>query len=149
MKSLFSADDHHEILQRLAALRAGAARHWGKMDPAQALAHCTAAMSVPVGDTPGRQRLLGKLVTPFIRSLVLGPKPFSHNAPTDPSFIVSDARDFVRERDRLVESVNRLAGRGPGKAEGAVHTFFGPLSGDQWGILVYKHLDHHLRQFGG
>ena len=148
MKSLFSADDRHEILRRLSALQAGATRQWGTMDPAQALAHCTAALAVAVGDAPGRQSFLGKLVTPFIKSLVLGPKPFSRNAPTAPSFVVSDARDFVRERDRLVESVNLLAGRGPVKAAGAVHTFFGPLSGDEWGILVYKHLDHHLRQFG-
>jgi hypothetical protein len=148
MKSLFVAENRQEILRRLEGLQASANRQWGKMDPAQALAHCTAAMAVAVGDAPGRQSFLGKLVTPFIRSQVLGSKPFARNVPTDPSYVVSDERDFARERERLVESVNRLGDRGPAKADGAVHPFFGRLSGDEWGLLIFKHLDHHLRQFG-
>src|SRR5512140_1614029 len=108
MKSLFVTEDRQEIVRRLERLQASANRHWGKMNPAQALAHCTAAMAVPVGGAPGRQSLLGKLVAPFIRSQALGPRPFPRNAPTDPSYVVSDEKDFARERERLVESVTRL-----------------------------------------
>ena len=148
MKSLFSASARQEILQRLATLQNGATRHWGKMEPAQALAHCTAALEVATGDAPKKQLLIGKLLSPFVRSSVLGEKPFPKNSPTDPGFVVGDARDFEKERDRLVAIVNRACDRGPDGAAGSIHSFFGRLDGDEWGVLMYKHLDHHLRQFG-
>ncbi|WP_083836419.1 DUF1569 domain-containing protein [Nitritalea halalkaliphila] len=28
------------------------------------------------------------------------------------------------------------------------HPFFGPLNKKEWGIVLFKHSDHHLRQFG-
>ena len=56
--------------------------------------------------------------------------------------------DFEAERSRLVQLIGRLSSEGPDRAEGRVHPFFGKLTGEQWGILVHKHIDHHLRQFG-
>ena len=148
MKSLFSADVRQEIVRRLDALQAGSTRHWGKMDPAQALAHCTTAMEMATGDLPRKQVLIGRLLGPFLKSMLLGEKPFAKNGPTDPAFIVSDPRDFAKEKSRLVATVTRFCEKGPGAVDGSVHSFLGPLTGDEWGVMMYKHLDHHLRQFG-
>jgi len=148
MNTLFAPADRESILTRLAALQPGATRQWGKMNPAQMLCHCSRALETASGVSPKKQAFLGKLLTPFIRSSVLGEKPFSKNSPTDPTFVVSDERDFAAERARLAELIDRFVQRGPEAAGGETHSFFGRLSGDEWGRLMYKHLDHHLQQFG-
>ena len=148
MKSLFSPTDREGLSLRLATLEPETARQWGKMDPAQMLLHCAIGLEAATGDRPMQQVFLGKLVTPFIRRTVLGEKPFRKNVPTDPTFVVSDRRDFEVERTRLATLIDRFVQYGPESAGRVPHAFFGRLSGDEWGRLMYKHLDHHLRQFG-
>lgn len=148
MKSIFHPADRDEILGRLDALQPDGTRQWGKMNPAQMLRHCQLALETGSGDRPMKQKLLGKLLMPFVRSSILGEKPFSKNSPTDPTFVVSDERDFAAERTRLVELIHRFVARGESAAGTQTHSFFGRMTGQEWGELTYKHLDHHLRQFG-
>ena len=149
MKNLFDPADGEALLQRLKALRPDSPRQWGKMDGAQMLAHCALGLEAATGDRPMKQKFLGKLLTPFIRSMVLGEKPFSRNSPTDPAFVVSDPRQFEAERARLADLIRRFVQRGPNAAGQETHVFFGQLRGEEWGRLMHKHLDHHFRQFGG
>jgi hypothetical protein len=148
MKSLFDAADRQAILTRIASLQSADERQWGKMNPAQMLCHCAIALEAATGDRPMKQKFIGKLLAPLVRSATLGEKPFGKNGPTDPSFVVRDERDFDAERARLVSLIDRFAERGSAQAAQYTHAFFGKLSGQEWGELMYKHLDHHLRQFG-
>lgn len=148
MKSLFQSDDRDALLARLEALQPEATRQWGKMDPAQMLCHCAIALETATGDRPMKQAFLGKILMPFLRSTILGEKPFSRNGPTDPSFVVSDQRDFANERTRLTTLIAKFVQRGEDAAAKETHAFFGKLSGKEWGELMHKHIDHHLRQFG-
>lgn len=149
MKTLFNQPDRDSIRQRLGALQANSERKWGKMTAAQMVTHCARALETGTGDRPMKQVFLGKILTPFIRSSILGEKPFSRNSPTDPSFVVSDERDFAIERQKLLDLIDRLVERGTANASKQTHAFFGKLSGEEWGELMYKHIDHHLQQFGG
>ncbi len=149
MKSLFDDADRSEMLERIAALTPEAPRQWGKMNPAQMLCHCATALESGTGDRPMKQRFIGKLLMPFLRSTLLGPKPFSRNGPTDPSFVIADERDFAKEKARLVGLIQRFVQQGKAAAATQTHGFFGKLSGDEWGTTMYKHIDHHLRQFAG
>ena len=148
MSSLHDRDARDAMLFRLASLQPGATRLWGKMDSAQMLAHLVIAMECATGERASEQSLLGKIVTPFIRTLVFGPRPFAKNGPTDPSYVVAGAREFESEKARLTRLIERFGERGPLGAAGQVHPFFGRLSAEQWGRLTWKHVDHHLRQFG-
>ncbi len=148
MKTLFDPADCESIRQRLATLQAGSTRQWGKMNAAQMITHCARALETGSGDRPMKQVFLGKIITPFIRSSILGTKPFSKNSPTDPSFVVADERDFAAERQKLLDLIDRFVERGPANAKTQTHAFFGKLSGEGWGELMYKHIDHHLQQFG-
>ena len=148
MKSLYNPADRESLSHRLAALEPDAQRQWGKMDPAQMLRHCSIALGDLLGDRAVKQVFLGKLITPLIRGQIFGEKPFRRNSPTDPIYVVSDPQDFEAERTRLATLIDRAVQRGAAKTEGRIHPFFGRLSGDQWGRLIYKHFDHHLRQFG-
>lgn len=148
MTSLFNPADRESLSRRLAALEPGSTRLWGKMDPAQMLRHCSLGLEAGTGDRPMEQMFLGKLLSPFIRGLALGRRPFGRNGPTHPDFVVKDARDFDRECTRLATMIDRFVQRGPESAGRCTHTFFGRLSGEEWGCLMFKHIDHHLRQFG-
>lgn len=149
MKNFFEGADRRELLGRLDGLRPDAAHLWGKMDVAQMCAHCAIALEVAAGDVPKAQAFIGKVLAPFVKKKFLhGTEPLSKNSPTDPTFVVSDSRDFAREKARLVEIAKRFGQAGATAADGRTHSFFGRLTGEEWGVLMYKHLDHHLRQFG-
>ncbi len=148
MHSLFNPADRDALSCRFATLEPVTQRQWGRMEAAQMIRHCAIALEDALGTRPVKQVFLGKLVTPFIRSQVFGDKPFRRGTPTDPTYKVSGVPDFEAELSRLATLIDRMVQRGAAKTEGLVHPFFGRLSGNQWGCLVYKHLDHHLRQFG-
>lgn len=148
MNNLFDSADRASIQARLAGLSPSAVRQWGKMDAAQMMAHCSVALETATGDAPRKQAMIGRLLSRFVRSSLLGEKPFSRNSPTDPTFIVTDMRNFEAEKRRLGILVDRFAEAGPEKAAAQTHSFLGRLEGHEWAVMMYKHLDHHLRQFG-
>ena len=73
---------------------------------------------------------------------------FNHGNEDEKSVLVTDERDFMVERQRLRESIDRFASGGPRICTKHPHFFFGPLTPVEWAVLMYQHLDHHLRQFG-
>ena len=149
MANLFEPQTKQTMMERLSRLTPQASRQWGKMEPAQMLAHCTAAMQVATGELPRKRPFFFKLIAPFARKSFLSEdKPFGKNSPTDPVFVVSDSRDFAKEKERLTATVERFFGGGPATAGRHEHSFLGRITGEQWGIVMYKHLDHHFRQFG-
>jgi len=147
MPSLFDPADRRSILDRLAAIQSDSPRQWGKMDVAQMMAHCVVPLAIAAGDLPAKQSWVGRLVAPLVRPSMLGDRPMSRNGPTVPEFKVTDRRQFSTEKERLRAAIETFAARGPERVAGRPHPFFGRLSGDEWGLLMHKHLDHHLRQF--
>src|SRR5258708_27177051 len=148
MKNLFEAATVEEVKERMAQVRAGSEWLWGKMNPAQALAHCSAAIEMAVGEICPPRILIGRLLGRLAKkSLMVKGTPMRGNALTAKSVVVTDERDFVVERQRLRESIDRFATGGPGVCTKHPHFFFGPLTPVEWAVLMYQHLDHHLRQF--
>jgi hypothetical protein len=75
-------------------------------------------------------------------------EPMRRNSPTMKELVVQDSRDLGTERQRLCGLIDRFAAAGPAGCTTHPHSFFGRLAPQEWAILMYKHLDHHLRQFG-
>jgi len=67
---------------------------------------------------------------------------------TGPTLIIADEPDFESTRARLKALMTDLHMKGTAATDGNVHGFFGPLKSDELGVCQYKHIDHHLRQFG-
>jgi hypothetical protein len=149
MKHLFEAQRAEEVKQRLAQLQPGSQRQWGKMDPAQMLAHCSAAIDMAEGKIVSPRILIGRVLGPLAkRSVIVNGDPIRRNAKTTPSVLVTDQRNFIVEKKRLHESIDRFVTGGPAICTKHPHFFFGPLTPNEWASLMYQHLDHHLRQFG-
>jgi len=149
MKNLFEAATAKEVKDRIARLGPNSQRQWGKMTPAQAMAHCSVAMEWALGDSnPGRM-FVGRIFGPIAKSQVLkDEKPMGKNMPTAKALVMKDDHNLSKECQRLAGLVERFSAGGPQKCTRNPHTFFGPLTPEEWAALMYKHVDHHLRQFG-
>lgn len=150
MKNLFDTAAANQIKSRLEKLEPHSERRWGKMTAPQMLAHCSIGLQWAIGELvpeklPLPSRLLGRLVKPLV---LRNESPLRQNAPTSKSLIVADERDLNQERDRLSELIDKFTAGGAARCTSNPHSFFGELTPDEWAILMYKHLDHHLRQFG-
>jgi Protein of unknown function (DUF1569) len=146
MKTFFDKSNQDELQQRLQRLNAETSCQWGKMTASQMLAHCTAALQMPVGDIQLKRTPLS-LIGWMFKGMIVNGKPFTQNSPTAAELVVRDERDFRTESERFLQAFQKVA-QGPGSITCFKHPFFGRMSTDDWGYLIYKHLDHHLQQFG-
>ena len=150
MKTLFDATVANQIKSRLQNLEPQSERRWGKMTAPQMLAHCSVSMQWAVGELVPEKgalptRLMGRLIKPMV---LRNEDPLRKNSPTATSLIVADERNLDKERDRLSGLIDKFAAGGPAGCTRNPHSFFGKMKPEEWAILMYKHLDHHLRQFG-
>lgn len=149
MKTLFEKETCEELFMRIGNLTPECRREWGKMTPCQAMEHTARVLEMATSDDqPIKQIFLGKALGWIFKKSFLGEKPFRKNAPTGPDYVIKDEPDMERTRGRLKELITKFHTLGSEKLDGNVHPFFGPLTGKQWGETQYKHVDHHLRQFG-
>ena len=148
MQTLFDSTTCEELLRRIDSVQAGSVRQWGKMSAAQMFEHTARTLEMPTGRRPAKQLLAGKLLSWIFRKQFLGEKPFGKNSPTGADFIVHDEPALEAGRERVKALIRELQAGGEKGCDGRVHAFFGPLTGAEWGVSTYKHVDHHLRQFG-
>ncbi|HEY3743452.1 MAG TPA: DUF1569 domain-containing protein [Bryobacteraceae bacterium] len=149
MKNLFDTTSANEVRTRLGKLGPQSKRQWGKMTAPQMLAHCSVSMQWAVGEVVPEQgplpvRLLGRVIKPLV---FRNDDPLRKNSPTAKSLLIADERDLGRERERLSGLIERFVAGGAAGCTTNPHSFFGKMTPQQWAILMYKHLDHHLRQF--
>lgn len=149
MKHFFDPSVTGELRQRLAAIRSDSDRQWGSMNAAQALAHCSVAMQMVTGELRLPRAFVGYLFGGLVKRMVTSDdRALARNTPTARELKVADTPEFEAVRARLLAQVNALAAQGPSACTSHPHPFFGRMTPDQWSVLTYKHLDHHLRQFG-
>ena len=149
MSSIFNDQDKNELLRRIEKVAPSSSAVWGKMNANQMLSHCCEGLKMTTGALKPRRvpfpiNVLGKL----LKNKVLGAGEFRRNSPTAPELTITDTRDFEQEKGLLIAAVNELHAKGEAGIKEEIHPFFGKMTQKEWGILNYKHLDHHLRQFG-
>ena len=148
MKNLFEKETIDEVIGRIDGLQPAAQRQWGKMDVAQMMAHCSATLDMASGKLNLPRVWFGRILGPLVKPIFTNEKPFSKNSPTDKKLVISDQRDFQREQEKLKNCLREFYQGGEAKCTRRPHPFFGALTPQQWSRGMYKHLDHHLRQFG-
>jgi hypothetical protein len=147
MKNLFEQETADEVIARIGKLQPASPRQWGKMDVAQMMAHCSITMDIASGRLNLPRMFIGRLIAPFVKSIYTNEKPFGKNGPTGKQLVVADKRDFVREQEQLKLKVRQFCEGGAAQCTRHPHPFFGSLTPQAWSRGMYKHLDHHLRQF--
>jgi hypothetical protein len=147
--NLFDTATAQQVKNRVASLSPESKREWGTMSPAQTAAHCSLALEMALGEKNPPRVFVGRIFGPIVKKLALGnDQPMRKNSPTAPSLIVRDDCDLEVEKVRLIGLIERFSKGGAAVCTDHPHAFFGKLTPEQWAELMYKHLDHHLRQFG-
>jgi uncharacterized protein DUF1569 len=146
MKSIWQTEARREIQDRLSTLAPTAQAQWGKMSAPEMVCHLAESVKMTLGDLPCAPRSGALRYTP-LKQLIIYVAPWPKGVPTAPELLARVPASWSTDVKDLSALLDRLVARGdaPGLPE---HPAFGKLSTRAWGRLVYRHMDHHLRQFG-
>ncbi|HEX2787024.1 MAG TPA: DUF1569 domain-containing protein [Ignavibacteria bacterium] len=150
MKSLYNSADNQEVIDRINKLSPESKAQWGKMNVSQMLAHADITMKSALGEIKGKRTLMGKLFGNMVKKKITSDDtPFKQGLPTDKAFVMTgNEKNFEAEKKNLIASVEKIGRVGANGVSKDPHPFFGEMTPQQWDVLIWKHLDHHLRQFG-
>ena len=150
MKSLSNPARLKETLDRLAKVREGLPRRWGKMNAHQMVCHLADSFSAVMGQRPVSPAR--KEFGPLIKWAVLYlPVRWPQGVPTMPEVdqekLGSPPADFAVDLGEALALTEEFA-RKPRSFSFAPHPMFKEMTEREWMRWGYLHSDHHLRQFG-
>lgn len=149
MKNIFDPQVTTELISRINQLKPESPALWGKMTVDQMLAHCCVAYEMAFTNKhPKPNPLMRFLLKAFVKKGVVNEVPYKRNIRTAPVFIISERKNFEEEKDRLIKYLGHTVTLGKDHFEGKESLSFGPMTAEEWNNLFYKHLNHHLTQFG-
>src|SRR4051812_18807671 len=145
MKTIFDKSTREELVNRINSLNENSTAQWGRMNVSQMLKHCTQWDEMALGKKKYKQSFIGKLFGKMALKDMMKDEPMKKNMPTVPSFKIKEDADVAEEKKKWITLIDEYKNF---SSDGFIHPFFGAMTKEQTGYLVYKHSDHHLRQFG-
>lgn len=149
MKNVFDQNDATDLVNRINKLGPSTQALWGKMRVAQMLAHSNVTYELIYDNKHPKPNPVMRLILKLlVKDKVVGEKPYKQNSQTAPVFLIKEEKDFETEKGRLINHINKTQQLGEAYFNGKESHSFGILSITEWNNMLYKHLDHHLMQFG-
>lgn len=148
MQSIYEASVYADLVNRVNKLSPETVPQWGKMNVAQMMEHCARAFDYATGKIKEPRMLMGILLGAFFKASYYNDKPWPRNSPTAKVYLVTNEPEFAATKNRLLAGMKEFYEGGPAKATTHPSPFFGHLTPEQHGYGQFKHLDHHLTQFG-
>ncbi len=149
MKNIFSKEVTQEVLSRIENLTKDTQPIWGKMSVAQMLAHCSVTYEMVFTDLHPKPNAFTKwILKAIIKKGVVSEKPYPKNGRTAPQFLITEEKDFLDEKEKLKNYIIQTHELGKSYFDGKESNSFGKLTVEEWNNMFYKHLNHHLTQFG-
>ncbi len=144
--TLFQAARRAEIQQRLARLVPDSAPRWGKLTAPRMVVHLADAFKMAFGELAVAPKKV-PIRFPIIKQLAIYVLPWPQSTPTAPELLARAPAAWTGEVVALSALIERFSTRSP-RDKWPPHPAFGSMSGRAWGVLAYRHCDHHFRQFG-
>ena len=149
IKNIFDPAVVAEVVARINQLTPTTRPQWGKMTADQVFAHLNVSYIMTYENTIPKPNWLTRLVLKsIVKQKVVGPIPYGRSVPTAPAFKMVGTKDFNAEKTKLISYLERVARDGEQKFNCRESHSFGPLTAPEWNTMFYKHLEHHLTQFG-
>ncbi len=149
LPDIFSASESEMMIKRINNLSPETQAQWGKMNVAQMLAHCNVTYEMvyeTIHPKPGA--LMKFILKMMVKNKVVNEASYPKNNQTAPQFIIKDAREFENEKQRLIAYISKTQQLSGAHFDGLESISFGKLTTTEWNNMFYKHLNHHLTQFG-
>ena len=147
MKSMWDGHGPLDIRERVTRLRADQKPAWGAMNAPQMVCHLADSLKMALGELKCSPKRL-PIRYPPLKQLIIYVAPFPKSAPTAPELLTRFPAAWQADVAELQALVDRFVARGRESSPWPEHPAFGKLSHRAWGVLTYRHMDHHLRQFG-
>ena len=149
LPSIFSKSVTDEIIERINKLQPSTHPKWGTMSVDQMLAHCNVTYEMIFEDMHKKPNAFMRFILKaMVKNKVVDESSYPQNSRTAPAFIISGKKDFESEKSRLVNFIIKVQQQGENHFEGKESLSFGVLNKIEWNNMMYKHLNHHLSQFG-
>ena len=149
LPNIFNKEVTDVLIRRIDHLTESTKPKWGKMNASQLLAHCNVTYEMVYEDIHPKPNVLMQIILKMlVKKRVVDESPYPHNLKTAPQFIIKGDKDFLKEKNRLIVYLNKTRELGEAYFDGKVSHSFGKLDKTEWNNMFYKHLDHHLTQFG-
>lgn len=146
MPSIWNDADRADLVRRAWTLTPNHSAKWGKFNVSGMVAHLTDAARMAMGDLDVHGKAPSFLQWAPVRYLIIHVLPMPKSAPTAPALIArSTTAELAQEQQALQTLFDELPRR---STLAPTHPAFGKMTRDDWGAIIHKHTDHHLRQFG-
>jgi hypothetical protein len=149
IQNIYSLEVAEQFISRINKLSANTPNQWGKMDVSQMMAHCNVSYEMAFNEQY-------KKSNPFLRFILknlakkglVDDNPLKKNSSTATEMVIKSPKNFENEKNILISNVNNLVKKGENYFDMKDHPGFGVMTKQEWNNFYYKHLDHHLTQFG-
>jgi hypothetical protein len=150
LPNIFNKEVNEAIINRIENLSSDSKPIWGKMAVSQMLAHCCVTYQyIYEPQVFKKPNALFKLVLKlFVKKVVTNEEAYKRNSGTGPDFIIKDKKNFNVEKARLIAYLRQVQEDGESFFDGKESFSFGRLNKIEWNNMFYKHINHHLTQFG-
>ena len=146
MKSIWQDQSRCELNDRVGRLAWDCRAQWGKFTAPKMVCHLAESLKMAMGDLNVAPKS-SPIRYPPLKQLIVYLAPFPKGVPTAPELLARDPREWANDVAD-VQSLLARAGSARTTDSWPEHPVFGKLSTRAWGVLIYRHMDHHLRQFG-
>lgn len=134
------------MITKIKTLNENSTAQWGKMNVYQMIKHCRLWEEMIFGEIKCKQTFIGRLVGKVVlKGLIKDEKPLKRSTPTAAELrVIENNGDIASERTKWIALIE---GNADSLTASFIHPFFGKMTKEEIGILAYKHIDHHLKQF--
>lgn len=148
MHNLFEPDVNSDIVDRLANLTPASKARWGKMNAGEMLMHLDLSLRANFGEIRLPKSWLGVFFKRMAKKILLGDKPFPRRLPAPKETLAKASADFDAEKIQVMSMIRSYAEKGGSVLGPYPHNILGKITPEESATIAYKHIDHHLRQFG-
>ena len=149
LPNIFTKSVAEGVIDRINQLTASTQPNWGKMSVDQMLAHCNVSYELIYDNKhPKPNGFMKFILKLLVKNKVVSEQPYPQNGQTAPHFVIKDDKNFEAEKNRLINYIRKTQELGESHFDGKESHSFGALNKTEWNNMFYKHLNHHLTQFG-
>jgi len=148
MKSILIDKDRKEILARINNIYPDTLPLWGKMNSCRMLEHCTVSVKLALNEFEPEYNEEFMRIGRMVKPRLFESEVFGKELPTTKEFLNFGTENFDKNKNNLIDYINKFSDSSSEKEFNGKHPYFGVLTNEEWGMLIWKHTNHHLIQFG-
>jgi hypothetical protein len=148
-QNIYTKQVADQFINRINKLSADTSSQWGKMNVSQMMAHCNVSYDMAFNENYKKSSpVLRFILKNLAKKGLVNESPLKKNSSTATEMIVKTPKNFQEEKSKLIDNVTNIVTKGERYFHLKDHPGFGVMTKDEWNNFYYKHLDHHLTQFG-